>query len=84
MIAILLLVLLVVFLAGGTMNYGRWGAGGLSPANVSQAIEAVAPFGVDVSSGVEEAPGRKSPELIESFASRAREAFARARTGERR
>ena len=32
MIAILLLVLLVVFLAGGTMNYGRWGAGGLSPA----------------------------------------------------
>ncbi len=58
-------------------------AGGLSPANVAQAIDAVHPFGVDVSSGVEEAPGRKHPGLIESFANRAREAFARARTGER-
>lgn len=59
-------------------------AGGLSPANVAQAIDAVHPFGVDVSSGVEEAPGRKSPDLIESFASRAREAFARVRNGEAR
>jgi phosphoribosylanthranilate isomerase len=51
-------------------------AGGLSPANVAEAISAVRPFGVDVSSGVEEAPGRKSPALIESFVSRARAAFA--------
>jgi phosphoribosylanthranilate isomerase len=53
-------------------------AGGLSPANVAEGITAVRPFGVDVSSGVEEAPGRKSPALIESFISRARAAFARA------
>lgn len=57
-------------------------AGGLSPANVSQAVAAVHPFGVDVSSGVEEAPGRKDPALIDSFVRRAREAFARARNGE--
>lgn len=58
-------------------------AGGLSPANVAEAIDAVAPFGVDVSSGVEEAPGRKSPALIDDFVSRARAAFARAGNGER-
>lgn len=57
-------------------------AGGLSAANVAQAVAEVNPFGVDVSSGVEEAPGRKSPELIGAFVSRAREAFARARNGE--
>jgi phosphoribosylanthranilate isomerase len=52
-------------------------AGGLSSANVAEAIAQVKPFGVDVSSGVEEAPGRKSPALIESFATTARAAFAR-------
>ena len=57
-------------------------AGGLSPANVDEAISAVRPFGVDVSSGVEEAPGRKSPALIESFVSHARAAFARLRVTE--
>ncbi|MEO6187176.1 MAG: phosphoribosylanthranilate isomerase [Steroidobacteraceae bacterium] len=57
-------------------------AGGLRPANVAEAIDAVRPFGVDVSSGVEESPGRKSPELIESFVSRARVAFAE--VGQRR
>jgi phosphoribosylanthranilate isomerase len=56
-------------------------AGGLSPANVAEAIDAVRPFGVDVSSGVEDAPGRKSPTLIRSFVSRAREAFARTGSG---
>lgn len=52
-------------------------AGGLSPANVTEAIEQVRPFGVDVSSGVEDSPGRKSPALIESFVTTARAAFAR-------
>jgi len=53
-------------------------AGGLSPANVAEAIAQVRPFGVDVSSGVEDAPGCKSPALIESFVTTARAAFARA------
>jgi phosphoribosylanthranilate isomerase len=51
-------------------------AGGLHPGNVATAIGAVRPFGVDVSSGVEAAPGLKSPALIESFVLGARAARA--------
>jgi phosphoribosylanthranilate isomerase len=50
-------------------------AGGLTPRTVAAAIEAVRPFGVDVSSGVEERPGLKSPEKILRFAQAARMAF---------
>ncbi|TWT47692.1 N-(5'-phosphoribosyl)anthranilate isomerase [Botrimarina hoheduenensis] len=42
-------------------------AGGLRPENVAQAIGAVQPSGVDTASGVESAPGRKSPERVEAF-----------------
>ena len=42
-------------------------AGGLNPSNVAAAIEAVQPFGVDVSSGVEARPGIKSPAEIANF-----------------
>lgn len=50
-------------------------AGGLTAETVRAGIEAVGPFGVDVSSGVEDRPGLKSAEKILSFAQAARAAF---------
>jgi phosphoribosylanthranilate isomerase len=49
-------------------------SGGLRPGNVGEAIAATGASGVDVSSGVETAPGVKSPELIRAFVAAARRA----------
>lgn len=51
-------------------------AGGLDAENVAQAIMAVEPAGVDVSSGVELSPGVKDHGAVASFIERARAAFA--------
>jgi phosphoribosylanthranilate isomerase len=47
-------------------------AGGLTPENVAEAVRAVRPFAVDVCSGVETAPGRKSAALVKKFIEAAR------------
>lgn len=49
-------------------------SGGLTPDNVAEAIRATGAAAVDVSSGVEDAPGVKSPELIRRFVQRAKSA----------
>jgi phosphoribosylanthranilate isomerase len=48
-------------------------AGGLTPENVISAIEQVRPWGVDVASGVESAPGVKDHEKIRLFLRHAKE-----------
>ncbi|MCX7869172.1 MAG: phosphoribosylanthranilate isomerase [Terrimicrobiaceae bacterium] len=75
---------------GGTGQLADWGlardfaarhpsrrvllAGGLTPANVGEAVRRVRPFGVDVAGGVESAPGIKDPGLVRAFVQAAREA----------
>ena len=46
-------------------------AGGLTPANVAEAIARVEPYGVDVCSGVEASPGTKDPAKVKEFVQRA-------------
>ena len=50
-------------------------SGGLTPQNVREAINAVKPFGVDVSSGVEDYPGKKDFQKLEEFLRNAKEGF---------
>jgi len=47
-------------------------SGGLAPGNVAEAVAISGAPGVDVSSGVESAPGRKEPNLIRAFIANAR------------
>lgn len=49
-------------------------SGGLTPENVAQAVSAVRPYAVDVSTGVESEPGRKDQARMEEFVRRAKEA----------
>jgi phosphoribosylanthranilate isomerase len=49
-------------------------SGGLTPKNVARAIKEVAPYGVDVSTGVEDSPGKKNADLMAEFIQNVRKA----------
>lgn len=75
---------------GGTGRVSDWGvcralreelapiplvlSGGLNPRNVAEAVRAVEPYAVDVSSGVESSPGKKDRSKMEEFVKEARRA----------
>jgi phosphoribosylanthranilate isomerase len=53
---------------GRLTGFGRWMvAGGLNPDNVESVVRRIRPPWVDVSSGIESEPGRKSPILMAKF-----------------
>jgi phosphoribosylanthranilate isomerase len=79
---------------GGTGQAGDWTiaaclareyplllAGGLSPANVAHAVHRVRPWGVDVASGIETAPGRKDHDAVRAFITAAQGAASRLSAG---
>jgi phosphoribosylanthranilate isomerase len=68
--------------AGTALDWSRWPraarplvlAGGLAPDNVGAAIAIARPWAVDVSSGIEAAPGRKDPRRMHAFVAAVRAA----------